>query len=310
MTTGHFGKIGAVIATACMLYPAVTSADTVHTLIHQGVERHFELHLPPGQTTTPLPLVISLQGNRQPLDSLRRWLRLAPVADREGFAIAYPVALNNRWSYGRPVAGDMPAIRGEPADDVGFIRGMIDRLVANGTADATRVYATGSSRGGLMSYALACTITGRIAAFAPLISGMTDHQRADCQPGSPRPMLVLAGSADLVQRYDGWLLSRGRLLSVPETMEFWRSRFGCTGQKSKPLPRLDANDRTQGIGVVHWTGCTAGSALVLYRVFGGGHVLPMLSPMSWSGQFARAQNRDIETAETVWSFFKDVRLTR
>lgn len=302
-------RLCAVIAVSGLLYPAAASADTGYSLTHQGIERRFELHMPPGKTSKPLPLVISLQGKGQTLDSLRRWLRLAPVADREGFAIAYPIALRNQWSYGRPVIDDMPTAGGQPADDTGFIRAMIDRLIAEGTVDATRIYATGLSRGGLMTFTLACTMPNRIAAFAPLITGMTEHQRTDCPQGPARPMLVLAGSADLVQRYDGWLSPRGRLLSVPETMEFWRTRFGCTGQKSTPLPRLNPNDRT-GIGVVRWTGCTAGAALVLYRVFGGGHVLPMLSPMSRTGRFSRGQNRDIETAETIWTFFRNVRLPR
>jgi polyhydroxybutyrate depolymerase len=206
--------------------------------------------MPPGKTSRPLPLVISLQGKGQPLTSLRRWLRLAPVAGIEGFAIAYPIALSNQWSYGRPVAADMPTAGGQPADDAGFIRAIIDRLIADGTADAGRVYATGLSRGGLKTFTLAYAMPDRIAAFAPLITGMTEHQRTDCPKGPPRPMLVLAGTADLVQRYDGWLWPRGRLLSVPETMEFWRNRFGCTGLKANALPRMDPNDPTLGIGVV------------------------------------------------------------
>jgi len=34
----------------------------------------------------------------------------------------------------------------------------------------------------------------------------------------------------------------------------------------------------------------------------------MLSPISQTGRFSGAQNRDIETAETIWSFLRNVRL--
>ena len=132
-------KLQAVIAVAGILYPATVSADIGYSRSHQGIERCFELHMPPGKTSRPLPLVISLRGKGQPLTSLRRWLRLTPVADRESFAIAYPIALRNQCSYSRTVAADMPTAGGQPADYAGFMQAIIDRLIADGTADAERV---------------------------------------------------------------------------------------------------------------------------------------------------------------------------
>ena len=307
------GTVAVAILGASVSWTSAATAapDQSHRLTHQGIERRYELHLPRG-TLVPDPkaLVISLHGKNQSIESMRRWLRLETVSDREGFAIAYPEALDARWSYGRPIADPMPQVGDDPADDVGFIKAMIDALVVQGLADLKRVYVAGASRGGLMAFTLACTLSDKIAAAAPLITGMTEFQRDDCSPTRPVPMLVLAGTADFVQRYDGWLFRQGRLLSVPETMEYWRNSHGCTDQRSAPLPNIDKTDGS-GVGVVRWTGCrTGGAPLVLYRIGGGGHRLPSLQPGEPGppGRSGR-RNRDIETAEEVWSFFRDRRLS-
>jgi polyhydroxybutyrate depolymerase len=50
----------------------------------------------------------------------------------------------------------------ENIDDVGFITTMVGQISAGLPIDKSRVYATGISNGGIMSYALACNsgITG------------------------------------------------------------------------------------------------------------------------------------------------------
>ena len=161
-----------------------------------------------------------------------------------------------------------------------------------------------------MAFTIACSLADKVAAVAPMISGMTEHQRDDCRPARPLPMLMLAGSADLIQRYDGWIASHGRLLSVPETLEYWRKVNGCTGQRSRPLPDGDPADRSS-VGVVSWTGCSADASLEFYRVFGGGHTLPSLAPREPGppGKFGW-RNGDIETAEVLWAFFRPLQLAR
>ena len=301
-------RIAATVIVAISSADAATGSESVGTIVHQDVERRYELRAPHDSFPRPRPLVIALHGYRQSLDSLRGWLRLARVADREGLILAYPEALQLRWSYGRPLVNPMPTVGGKPADDLGFIDAMIARLIGDGSADPTRIYAVGLSRGGLMTFTLACALANRLAAVAALITGMTDLQREDCEPARAVPMFVLAGSADIIQRYDGWLLPKGRLLSVPETIEYWRRQHGCTGQTSAPFPNLARDDRSV-VGVVRWTGCSREGALVFYRVFGGGHRVPTLAPPrpGRPGRYGN-RNRDMETAEEVWKFFGQHRL--
>jgi polyhydroxybutyrate depolymerase len=281
-------------------------ADEELKLTHQGIERTAILHLGAG-AIAPRPLVIALHGLGGTGKNFQGYARLDAAADREGFVVVYPDAIERSWSYGRPIVRPMPVINGETVDDVGFIGLLIDDLVNRKIADPARVYVTGISRGGLMAFTLACALADRIAAAAPLITGMTDLQREDCRPSRPVPIMVIAGTADQMQSFGGAQLANGRLLSIPETIDFWRLRYGCSGRDVRRLPHRDEADRTQ-VMLLEWRGCQSGSKLRLYRVEGGGHQLPSLigtaNPMS-EEKFG-LRNRDIETAEEVWAFFKDL----
>ncbi len=290
-----------------LLLPAIAYAgeEQARTLVHQGIARQYDLHLPASSASGPRPLLVALHGLRQTTESLHAWLPLIPVADREGFVVAYPKALDGRWGYWPGAQVFVPGQDANEVDDTGFIAAMVQSLVTEGIADPARTYVTGVSRGALMTYTLMCDRPDLFAAAAPLSSGMTEAQVTACHPARQIPMLAVAGTADPIQLYDGWLFSPPlpRLLSVPETMEFWRRQHSCDGQTSHQLPHRDRDDatRTQRI---EWTGCKAGSPVVLYKVSGGGHQPPSYLPNS--GDVRRAFGRrgeDFETAEEVWNLF-------
>src|SRR5262249_10336895 len=186
----------------------------------EGVARHYLMHRP-AENGPARPLLIYLHGLRPADWQNHPWAEIDAAADREGFVAVYPAALRGRWNFSgqrdeRMKAGDADA------DDIGFIGKLIDDLVGRQIADPKRVYAFGESRGGIMSFELMCHMADRVAAAGALISGMIEAQRDACAPARAVPVFALAGTNDPVQQYDGWLLPGGRLLSVPETMEFWR----------------------------------------------------------------------------------------
>jgi polyhydroxybutyrate depolymerase len=276
----------------------------VLTFTHQGIARTATMHTPADLPAGPAPLVIGLHGRHQNIAGLRDWLHLDATADRAHFIAVYPEALKLEWNYGRPLITATPVANDETVDDVGFIRLIIDNLIETRRADPAHIYVAGVSRGGLMAYTLACALADRIAAATAIITGMTDLQREDCRPARPVPLMVVAGTMDHVQPYDGWLFPRGRLLSVPETLEYWRVQNGCTKQDEKGIPHREASDRT-GVWVFRWTDCRDDARLQLYRVNSGGHQVPSFTPNSeeQAKKFGR-RNRDIETADEIWAFVK------
>src|SRR3954470_675270 len=111
---------------AILVVPTSALARVGLALTYQGIERTATLHLPGSRVQTPAPVIIALHGLDQTTDSLRAWLHLNAIADRNGVIVVYPEAINGRWSYGRPIGDPMPTVGGETVDDVGYIRTLID----------------------------------------------------------------------------------------------------------------------------------------------------------------------------------------
>jgi len=292
-----------LLAAAVLLAMAgAAQAEERMAFAYQGIERHYVLHAPPNQTG-PAPLVIALHGLGESVDQLRRSWTLDSVADRDGFGIVYPEALTGRWAYvdTRPVG--LPGGQGL-VDDTGFIGALLDKLLADHVADPARVFVVGVSNGALMAWTLACHMPDRLAGVAPFISGMVERQAQQCSPSRLVPLMVLAGTEDLSQDYDGAMGENYRLMSVPETLEFWRYRRGCTGMNWQRLPPHTPEDPTAAVRV-DWTGCTDPSPQRFWRIEGGGHSLPAFAPLSERERQRRHGGRSqaIETAEEVSAFF-------
>jgi poly(3-hydroxybutyrate) depolymerase len=215
-------------------------AEEATTLPYQGLVRSYVLHLAPNQTE-PRPLVMALHGLGESVEDLRGSWTFDAVADREGFDVVYPKALNGRWAYvdTRPVKlPDGQSL----VDDVGFLGGLLDKLLADHVADPARVYVVGVSNGALMAWTLACIMPNRLAGVAPLISGMVERQAEQCHPTRLAPLLVLAGTDDLTQDYDGAMGESYRLMSVPETLEF--SNEPSTAPEHPQPPQPSQSNRT------------------------------------------------------------------
>ncbi len=286
-------------------------AGEARTLEHQEVARHYYVHNIEAAAAAPAPLVVSLHGYRGKEQALAErdnlaeiaWQSLNRVADREEFIVAYPHAWLGRWSLFEGLE-NVALEDGRPVDDVGFVFGMIARLVEEGLADPERVYLTGFSDGAIMSYKLLCLAETPFAAAAPGGGAMYQPHRDACAATAPTPLLVIAGTNDRILPWDGWLFPTGRALSIPETLEHFRLLHGCTGQKADLLYDRDTKDESRVREIV-WTGCTVENAVKLLRVEGGGHSWPSYEPVSdeWRER-AGGHNRDIESAEEIWAFLR------
>ena len=61
----------AALFAAVSVASAAAAAGTVKKIVHQGIERRYEVRAPGGSSSGPRPLVIALHGHRQSLESLR-----------------------------------------------------------------------------------------------------------------------------------------------------------------------------------------------------------------------------------------------
>jgi poly(3-hydroxybutyrate) depolymerase len=229
-----------------------------------GTMRSFVMHVPAGITNPPL--VISMHGYSGTGSQQRSMTGFDKIADREKFIVVYPNGLNNAWK----VSGDT---------DRTFLLRLVDTINSRYGVDRNRVYATGFSMGGLMSYQLACSAADKIAAIGP-VAGMT--MTAGCKPARPVPVIHIHGTADTLVDYSG----------VAGTISFWVGKDGCpsTPQITKPYPPSNTASK---VTKDYYGPCNQGSEIILLSVDNMGHAYP--------GSFG---STDINASEEIWAFFK------
>ena len=294
-----------VLAIFAVSHPASAEMQT-RTIQVGGATRTYLLFLPnsPRALGSGFPLVVMLHGGGGTAEQIVRFTRFNEIAAREYFVVAYPQGLNRGWNDGRIFRG-----RSETdADDVAFIRALVADIGDKVTPlDRRRLYATGISNGGFMSFRLACEAADLFAAVAPVTATMSADLGPRCKPVAPVSVLVINGTADPLVPYNGGQVRvmfslRGEIWSTDRTIAFWAKHNRCAGDVVvRPLPDRDTTDGSI-VRQLDVFGCEL-SHVRLLRVEGGGHTWPggiQYLPASWIG----STNRDIDASEVIWNFFK------
>src|SRR5207248_243685 len=132
----------------------------------------------------PLPLVLALHGAGGNGRGMEQYTGLSAFADRYGFVAVYPSSVPKFWN--------ITASPNKP-DDVAFINQLLDVVESQVCIDPERVYATGVSNGGGMVALLACAMSDRLAAVAPVAGNYLPLP--PCHPDRPVSVLEIHGTA-------------------------------------------------------------------------------------------------------------------
>lgn len=139
---------------------SINEADETFYLVHNGKKRSGAMHVPAGYDgSIPCSLVFALHG-RGMTGARFRDRGFDEYADRYDFIMVYPDAIAGIWEI-------YPGITG-PNDDVAFFKKMIKGFSEKYRIDPSRIYVTGHSMGGYMTYRLAHDLPGTISAIAPV----------------------------------------------------------------------------------------------------------------------------------------------
>jgi polyhydroxybutyrate depolymerase len=287
------------------------------SLVDDGLERTFMLYLPSTyDRSVPMPLVIALHGRGVDGEGMILVTRKGfdRLAERDGFLVAYPDGIGLAWNDGRRDQEADDRAHRENIDDVGFIDALTDMIVRDYNADPRRVYVTGISNGAIMSYRLACELSNRIAAIAPVDGNIPLLFIDDCMPSRHIPVLAINNVDDPVVPFEGGEIyghfgreMLGRVLSVDQSIEYWVKKNGCS-----PVPVVTEEpdrDPADGTRVTRkvYVNEDDGTEVILYVVDGGGHTWPgglQYLPTRVIGK----TSRDIDASEVIWSFFKKQKL--
>lgn len=271
---------------------------TSEGVIDFGGRRSFRVFVPSGaEAGRPLPVVLVFHGGGGSAEQIQTdSARMDAIAEREGFLTVYPegtgvlATWNGGLCCGRAVEAEV--------DDVGFVGALLDHLEAELCVDPSRVFATGMSNGAILSHRLACELSERIAAVAP-VAGTIGV--SDCRPTRAVPVMQIHGTDDGHVPWDGGVgcgPAGASFVSVPETMDGWRERNGCGEETTVTV--------SEGNGsCAEFVDCEA--PVVLCTVEGGGH--------SWPGGVPKTsvvdcpsdgpQSSTFSASEVAWNFFAE-----
>ena len=244
------------------------TGTSIHSINVGGRDRVYRLYRPAGLPVSA-PLVVMLHavtGSAEQAESSYGWDELA---DSGRFVVAYPDGVGRAWNVNGGGCCGRPQREG--VDDVAFIRAAVADIVRNVSVDASRIYATGMSNGGIMSYTLACN-TGIFAA----IGSVAGTQLDSCRSPHPVSVMEIHGTSDKLVPYGG---GQGSNIingpSAPDVNAFWRNVNQC----GAPSVTTDSDVTTSTAGFVDNRG------VALITIDGGGHEWP-----------------DFAT-QTLWQFF-------
>lgn len=231
--------------------------------------RPAKLIVPRGYDGTPYPLIVLMHGVGSNSDEMEVFLPIALEVDARGFFLLIPNGTEapdgtRFWDATEQCCNSFTG----PVDDVAYITGLIDEAGARFNVDPRRVYATGHSNGGFMSYRLACDAAERFAAVAPL-AGMEPRDPAQCTPSEAVSILHAHGTQDRIIPYDGLVDGERVFPSVEETLQRWASRAGCTRSSFTEVGSGDLSEDVPGeeTDIFEYTaGCRAGIEIRLWRM--------------------------------------------
>ncbi len=293
---------------ACAPSRGLKTNDLTIKMEFGGRERNYIVHLPPKEKmNASVPLLFHLHGGGGTAKGTAglTFGRFNELADRDGFIVVYPNAINKNWNDGRKLE-DVIAWK-EDIDDVGFITAIVDKLKQKYKIDSKRIFTTGMSNGGFMTSRLLCDRADIFSGGAILTASLSKDYMPKCDPEKPVAVMVMNGTEDPLVPYDGGLIkvfrkTRGEIVSTDEIVDFWKDKNGCTVKKNTvALPDSTADDTT--VIVEEYSNCQDRGALVLYTIKGGGHTWPggkQYLGERWIGK----TNRDIVACDVIWEFFK------
>lgn len=277
---------------------AMEDAEVRQISVHNDIRRYI-LHIPASyKAGTNVPLFIVLHGGGGNGRGAETMTGLSRKADREGFLVVYPYGWGRMdehfltWNAGNCCGRAMA----ENKNDVEFIKQLILLIKNQYSIDDNRVYATGMSNGGMMSYRLACELSDQIRGIAP-VSGAMNFE--PCRPARPVAVMIFHGRADKHVLYAGGapetqVDSHERIdRSVAFAADFWRRKNECEEKPS--LSTSGKVDREK-------YRCKA-SDLEVVSIEGEGH--------TWPGgergyQGADRPTTEISATDAIWEFFQAI----
>ncbi|MCG8668154.1 MAG: hypothetical protein MI867_01980 [Pseudomonadales bacterium] len=273
--------------TGCIANGAI---DEWRTYAQSPEERAYHLFVPENilENEELVPLVINMHGatpsppaTKTFGSAFQKIITGMPVhSANNGYIVVHPQARN--------IGGTQYWVTSDNLD-VDFINGIVEALSNELPIDPRRIYLTGFSSGGILSWKLACEYSDRYAAIAPVAA---DRRAAtECPNARSVPVLSFHGTADSTVGFEGGINS----------VTSWAEEHQC---QTKEIVFSEKDSTCE-----RWSNCDDGSEMQFCSSQEAGHTWP-----SGPGSFvisAAGYGRTsytLDATDLIWKFFANVAL--
>ena len=199
-------------------------------LKHDGLDRFYYVYRPSNlDSNKSIPILFALHGYGSSASRHLSYTNYFSIADTNNFIVIFPqgtttTILSSHWNVGGWTSSST-------VKDIEFIDTIINLIKDKIQIDETRIYSSGMSNGGYMSYHLACNLSERFAAIASITGSMTNETFNNCSPSHPIPVLQIHGLLDIVVPYAGNSGSK----SIPDVIDYWVNFNSCNIEPNKVI---------------------------------------------------------------------------
>jgi polyhydroxybutyrate depolymerase len=296
---GAFWKPASAVLVLVLCGCALTlRADelTTHKLRSGNADRTYHVHT--GKAATKgLPVILTLHGGGGHGKILKETYGFKPFIENGEMIAVYPDAGQGGW---------MP-------EDVGFCDEVLDAVLKREQVDPERIFVTGASRGGIMTFVMAAKSKHKFRAAGTVIASMLPLVQRDFKLARPLDFAMINGTADPLMPYDGGWGAMGKpkktgdaeakVVPVEDVVRLLIEANGIAGEPK--VSSLGDKDEKDGCTneVRTWTDGKSGVRVMQVKVIGGGHVVPGGRQYLGKDLIGPACG-DFDHAEVMWEFFK------
>jgi len=257
---------------------------------HKGLDRYYYIQLAHPEAEGPSSVLFNLHGYGSNALEQMNYTNFNNLANTEenNFILIHPqgaplntvlTSSSSHWNSGGWTIGST-------VDDVDFIDTIIKLVSQKYNLNQDRIYSTGMSNGGFMSYHLACNLSSKIAAVASVTGSMSKETYEDCNPAHPTSILQVHGTIDATVPFDG--NSALGMRSINDVMDYWKLYNACDVDPTSII--TDYFDIEIAVQHDTYSNCLNDVHVELYKIEGMGHTWP------YKGRYG------ISATEIIWEF--------
>ncbi|MDC1149758.1 hypothetical protein OAT41_04060 [Gammaproteobacteria bacterium] len=259
-------------------------------LTHKGLNRYYFIQQPHPEAEGLSSVLFNLHGYGSNALEQMAYTNFNDLADTKenNFILIHPqgaplntvlTSSSSHWNSGGWTIGST-------VDDVDFINTIIELVSQKYNLNQERIYSTGMSNGGFMSYHLACNLSSKIAAIASVTGSMSIQTYESCNPTHPTSILQVHGTIDVTVPFQG--NSDLGMKSINNVMDYWKLYDACDNDPTSIV--TDYFDIEISIQHDTYLNCLNDVQVELYKIEGMGHRWP------------NKQRYGISATEKIWEF--------